>query len=161
MAGFGVSIDWLVGRAIIIATEAHLGQRDKVGELYIFHALRVMMKGKTYQEKILGVLHDVVEDTAVTLEMIDDQFPSEITAALDAISHRDHEPNVDYLTRVCANSLAKIVKGYDLDDNSDPVRMAGLDEETRNRLKNKHMMSYDYLGGRREFPKGTFSGGSE
>lgn len=156
----GASIDWLVGRAVVIATEAHMGQRDKVGELYIFHALRVMMKGKTYQEKMLGVLHDVVEDTVVTLEMIDEQFPPEITLALDAISHRDHEPNVEYLARVCANPLAKIVKRYDLDDNSDPIRMAGLDEETRIRLEAKHMMSYDFLDGRREFPKGAFSGGN-
>ena len=53
----------ILGRAIEIATEAHRGQLDKTGEEYIGHPLRVMAMGKTENEKIAGVLHDVVEDS--------------------------------------------------------------------------------------------------
>ena len=58
-------------RAIEIATEAHKGQFDKSGKDYIGHSLRVMEMGQTEEEKIVGVLHDVVEDTAWTFEALE------------------------------------------------------------------------------------------
>ena len=70
-------------RAIEIATEAHKGQFDKSGKDYIEHPLRVMEMGRSEQEKIAGVLHDVVEDTDWTFEMLAAEgFSEEIIAAL-------------------------------------------------------------------------------
>ena len=57
-------------RAIEIATDAHRGQLDKAGNDYIGHPLRVMAMGQTMEEKIVGVLHDVVEDSAWTFEQL-------------------------------------------------------------------------------------------
>ena len=72
-------------RAIEIATEAHRGQVDKAGNDYIQHPLRVMEAGKTTNEKIVGVLHDVVEDTDWSFELLAEEgfslvvFPASIT----------------------------------------------------------------------------------
>jgi len=55
-------------RAIHIASEAHKNQKDKVGKPYITHVMRVMERCKSDDEKIVAVLHDVVEDTEITLD---------------------------------------------------------------------------------------------
>lgn len=80
-------------RAIEIATEAHRGQRDKAGNDYIGHPLRVMAAGKTPEEKIVGVLHDVVEDSNWTLEgLAAEGFAPEIIEALRCLTHAEEEP---------------------------------------------------------------------
>lgn len=80
-------------RAIEIATEAHRGQRDKAGNDYIGHPLRVMAAGKTPEEKIVGVLHDVVEDSDWTLEeLAAEGFAPEIIEALRCLTHAEEEP---------------------------------------------------------------------
>ena len=58
-------------KAIEIAAKAHEGQFDKSGKDYIGHPLRVMEMGRTEEEKIVGVLHDVVEDTPWTFEALE------------------------------------------------------------------------------------------
>lgn len=60
----------MLEKAIIIATTAHLGQVDKAGDPYVLHPIRVMLLGKTGNEKICGILHDVVEDTDITLRTL-------------------------------------------------------------------------------------------
>lgn len=82
-------------RAIEIATEAHKGQVDKSGKEYIGHPLRVMEMGKTEEEKIVGVLHDVVEDTDWTFERLAEEgFSDEVIAALKCVTAtRQEHPN--------------------------------------------------------------------
>lgn len=63
----------LLEKAIEIAVKAHKGQKDKAGEPYILHCLSVMLKGKTEDEKIVGVLHDAVEDTKITIEFLKEE----------------------------------------------------------------------------------------
>ena len=68
-------------RAIEIATEAHKGQLDKAGRDYVGHSLRVMEMGKTEEDKIVGVLHDVIEDTDWTFEKLAEEgFSDEVLA---------------------------------------------------------------------------------
>ena len=74
-------------RAIEIATEAHCGQLDKAGCEYITHPLRVMAAGKTIEEKIVGVLHDVVEDSDWTVEQLESEgFSVEVIEALRCVT---------------------------------------------------------------------------
>ena len=74
-------------RAVEIAREAHRGQLDKSGEEYIGHPLRVMAAGATLEEKIVGVLHDVVEDSSWTLGMLSDEgFSQEVIDALRCLT---------------------------------------------------------------------------
>jgi len=122
--------------AIAIATQSHTHQTDKAGKPYIDHPLRVMQAGHTLPEKIVGVLHDAVEDSALTLaELTEAGFPEEILAAIDAMTKRQHEPYEDYLSRVMANSTALRVKIADMTDNMDIRRIAHPTEKDWARLR--------------------------
>lgn len=91
-------------RAIEIATEAHKGQFDKAGNDYIGHPLRVMEMGKTEEEKIVGVLHDVVEDTDWTFEALAAEgFSEKVIAALRCVTKVSENENYDdFIERVIA-----------------------------------------------------------
>lgn len=121
----------IVIRAMDLATTAHEGQVDKCGDPYITHVSEVAMivlKDWNYRrpsiQKIAAVawLHDVVEDTEVTMEDIVLQFPREVIDAVEAITHRINEPYWDYINRVKVNSIATNVKIADLKHNMDPDR---------------------------------------
>ena len=135
----------LLERAILLAAEAHRGQRDKGGLPYILHPLAVMGKVDTLEAKAVAVLHDVVEDTAVTLQSLAELFPPDIVAAVDAISKYDNETNREYWSRVKANPLALTVKLADIGHNTSPTRMAALGEEEREYLKGKYERALAFL----------------
>ena len=127
-----------IGRAFEIALKAHQGQTDKAGMAYIGHVARVAAGVAKDQEIIVALLHDVIEDCEVSLADLEEDFPPEIVAAVNAITKRDGEDPDDYYTRVKANSLATQVKLSDLGDNGHPARLALLDDETRARLMTKY-----------------------
>lgn len=135
-------------RAIEIATEAHRGQLDKAGNDYINHPLRVMAAGKTPEEKITGVLHDIVEDTDWTLEMLAAEgFSNEIIEALRCVTKlSDSEPYDKFIARVKTNPLAVAVKLNDLSDNMDIRRLPYLSDKDVKRLK-KYLKAYKQLTG--------------
>lgn len=115
----------LLQRAIEIATKMHDGQLDKAGEPYITHPISVMNQVETVAEKIVAVLHDVIEDTPLTLaDLKREGFPDEILAAIDAISKRAGESTESYLARVMSNRLALRVKIADITDNMRLERIA-------------------------------------
>lgn len=135
-------------RAIEIATEAHKGQFDKAGNEYIGHPLRVMEMGKTEEEKIVGVLHDVVEDTDWTFEKLEAEgFAPEIIAALKCVTKLSENENYDaFIERVRKNPLATAVKINDLTDNMDIRRLPYLSDKDVKRLK-KYLKAYKKLIG--------------
>ena len=135
-------------RAIEIATEAHKGQFDKSGKDYIGHPLRVMEMGKNEEERIVGVLHDVVEDTPWTFEMLEAEgFPPEIIAALKCVTKISENENYDdFIERVKKNPLAVAVKINDLTDNMDIRRLPYLSDKDVKRLK-KYLKAYKKLIG--------------
>lgn len=101
----------LLGLAIRLATEKHEGQFDKANEPYILHPLRVMLAQTRQAERIVGVLHDVVEKSDVTLDdLVEMGFPAEIVSAVDAMTRRENEDYFDFVRRSGANQLAKPVK---------------------------------------------------
>ena len=127
-------------RAIEIATEAHRGQFDKAGNNYIGHPLRVMSAGKTLNEKIVGVLHDVVEDSGWTFEQLSNEgFSDDIIAALRCVTKlSEDEPYDEFIERVMKNDLAIAVKINDLSDNMDIRRLKELTEKDFQRLQKYH-----------------------
>ena len=135
-------------RAIEIATEAHKGQYDKAGNDYIGHPLRVMEMGKTENEKIVGVLHDVVEDTDWTFEALAAEgFSEEVIAALRCVTKLSENENYDdFIERVKKNPLAVAVKINDLSDNMDIRRLPYLSDKDVKRLK-KYLKAYKRLVG--------------
>ena len=135
-------------RAIEIATEAHRGQFDKAGNDYIGHPLRAMAAGKTTEEKIVGVLHDVVEDTDWTFERLAvEGFSGEIIEALRCVTKlSENEPYDKFIARVKENPLAVAVKLNDLSDNMDIRRLPYILDKDVKRLK-KYLKSYKQLTG--------------
>ena len=137
-----------LNRAIEIATEAHKGQFDKSGKDYIGHPLRVMEMGKNEEERIVGVLHDVIEDTPWSFEMLEAEgFSSEIIAALKCVTKISENENYDdFIERVKKNPLAVAVKINDLTDNMDIRRLPYLSDKDVKRLK-KYLKAYKKLIG--------------
>ena len=109
--------------ARLLAERQHQGQVDKSGKPYILHPTRVAGRMKTPEEEVVGWLHDVVEDTGLSLAEIEQQFGPETADAVDAISRRKGEPWEDYLARVKDNRIARSVKISDLIDNSNLSRL--------------------------------------
>ena len=135
-------------RAIQIATEAHRGQFDKAGREYIGHPIRVMEMGRTEDEKIVGVLHDVIEDTDWTFERLEAEgFSQEVINALRCVTKTSENENYDdFIDRVKKNPLAIAVKINDLTDNMDIRRLPYLSDKDVKRLK-KYLKAYKRLTG--------------
>ncbi|MDB6066855.1 MAG: metal dependent phosphohydrolase [Pedosphaera sp.] len=129
----------LLERAIEIAVRAHHGQRDKSGAPYILHPLRMMLRVKRPEEKMVAVLHDVVEDSDWTLAMLRKEgFPKAVLAAVDHLTRRETESYEAFVSRAIRNPLAKQIKIRDLEDNLNPLRHKILDEKAVAKLKRNH-----------------------
>ena len=116
--------------ALDIATAAHAGQFDKGGKPYIDHPKKIAQEFKDTTMYIVALLHDVVEDTGITLkELRGYGFSGAVCAAIDAITKRQSENYNDYLNRVKENNIARAVKIVDLKHNSDLSRIT---EPTKN-----------------------------
>jgi len=108
----------LLDKAIVIAVESHSGQINNLGDPYILHPLRMMLKANTLDEKIIAILHDVIEKTETDLQYLRNAgFSDKIIVAVDALSKRTGESYDKYITRVGKNQLAKTIKVLDLKDN--------------------------------------------
>lgn len=135
-------------RAIEIAVEAHRGQVDKAGCEYVEHPLRVMASGRTLEEKIVGVLHDVVEDSDWTFARLEAEgFSADVIDALRCVTKlSDSEPYDKFIARIKKNPLAVAVKLNDLADNMDIRRLPYISEKEVKRLK-KYLKAYKQLTG--------------
>ncbi|MFB2838644.1 GTP pyrophosphokinase [Floridanema evergladense] len=126
----------LLDKAIALAQTAHANQFDKAGAPYIGHPLRVMNSLSSDTEKIVGVLHDIIEDSELTLEDLQNAgFTDEVLEAIQAITKKPHEHYQSYLNRVMGNALALRVKIADMLDNMDIKRIAEPTEKDWKRLK--------------------------
>ena len=137
-------------KAIKIAAEAHTGQVDKGGNPYILHPLRVMLSLGTEEERIVGVLHDVVEDCdGWTWEQLKDQGCSdEIIEALQSVSKTPREEAeyrslsedkklahyLEFIKRAKSNKIGRNVKAADINDNLDISRIDNMAERDLHRL---------------------------
>lgn len=111
-------------RAIEIAAGAHAGQFDKAGQPYILHPLRVMLRMTSAHERMAAVLHDVVEDTPVSLaQLVAEGFASEVVVAVDALTKRPGESRTDAARRAAADPVARQVKLADNAENMDLSRI--------------------------------------
>lgn len=132
-------------RAIAVAAKAHEGQHDKGGTAYILHPLRVMLRVHTTEQRIVAVLHDVLEDTSMSLaDLAREGFALKILAAVQALSRRDDESYEAFVARLGSDPLARVVKLADLADNSDLSRIAMPGPEDLARLQ-RYQQASAYL----------------
>jgi (p)ppGpp synthase/HD superfamily hydrolase len=108
-----------IERALQIAAKAHEGQKDKGGQPYILHPLRVMSRVEGETAQIVAILHDVVEDTTVTMDDLRAAgFSEKVLTGVQCVTHRQEEHYADYVVRCKNNALARQVKLADLEDNT-------------------------------------------
>jgi GTP diphosphokinase / guanosine-3',5'-bis(diphosphate) 3'-diphosphatase len=122
--------------AIALAAHAHAGQVDKAGQPYILHPLRVMLSVTGLNEQMAAVLHDVVEDTAMTLENLHDEgFSEEVIEAVATLTKSLGETRLAAAQRAVLNPIARRVKLADVTDNMDLSRIAEPTEKDYARLQ--------------------------
>ena len=128
----------LTRKAMKIAYDAHHGQVDKGGLPYIFHPLHLAEEMEDEVSCCAALLHDVAEDTSVTLEDLAKEFPSEVIAVLELLTHREDVPYFDYVRSVRANPIAVKIKLADIAHNSDQSRCPEMSEEHRRYFRHKY-----------------------
>lgn len=126
----------MLDKAIVIATNAHQGQIDKAGQPYILHPLRVMFSRTSETERICAVLHDVIEDTDITLDYLRNEgFSEDVLSALDALTRRNNESYDEFISRIVNNKIACYVKLADLCDNMNLSRIKNPSQKDNERIE--------------------------
>lgn len=131
----------LTNKAMKLAYTAHHGQTDTGGLPYIFHPFHLAEQMTDEITVCVALLHDVVEDTPVTLEELEKEFPKEVTEAVRLLTHEEGTDYFDYVRAIRENPVAKTVKLADLAHNSDETRLAGcafVSEEQIRRWREKY-----------------------
>lgn len=122
--------------AISIALEAHKGQKDKGGNPYILHPLAVMNRLETIEEKIVAVLHDVVEDTDVTLSQLRGYgFSEEIVEAVSLLTKSEEDSYEEFIEKTLENRISRSVKIADIKENMKIERIKQPTENDYKRLE--------------------------
>ena len=123
-------------RAIELAKQHHEGQTDKAGKPYIEHPLRVMNQVESEEEKIVAVLHDIVEDTDISLDDLRSEgFSEEVVSAVECLTKQDGENYDLYIERISFNPLAVKIKLADLEDNRDLTRLPEVTDKDLERIE--------------------------
>ena len=127
------------------ARKAHEGQVDKAGVPYIVHPVTVAGMVDTPEEKIVALLHDVVEDTPVSIEAVRNLFGDRIADAVSLLTHDKSVPYENYVKLIKGNELARKVKIADLKHNMDLRRIPNPKAEDMDRVVYKYIPAYVYL----------------
>jgi (p)ppGpp synthase/HD superfamily hydrolase len=129
-------VNELLERAIKLARKYHEGQFDKGGQTYIEHPLRVMNGVESVDEKVVAILHDVLEDCDVPKEkLIEEGIPYYLVEKLEILCKGKNEKYFDYIDRVKYDPLAIKVKLSDLKDNMNLERLREVTEKDIKRLE--------------------------
>ena len=138
----------LTRKAMQLAYTAHHGQTDQGGMPYIFHPYHVAEQMTDETSVCVALLHDVVEDTSVTIEELEKEFPTEVTDALRLLTHIKGTDYFEYVRSIRQNPIAKAVKLADIAHNSDETRLSGsldVSEEKKAYLKDKYVRAREIL----------------
>ncbi|MBR5290937.1 MAG: bifunctional (p)ppGpp synthetase/guanosine-3',5'-bis(diphosphate) 3'-pyrophosphohydrolase [Erysipelotrichaceae bacterium] len=125
----------LTKKAMKLCFEAHKEQKDKSGLPYVFHPFHLAEQMKDEHTTVVALLHDVVEDTEVTLDDLRKEFPADVVDAIALMTHDDNEDYMSYVARIKQNSIAKAVKIADLTHNSDTTRLDTVTDKDIQRVQ--------------------------
>jgi len=125
----------LIALAIETASRAHANQKDKAGMPYIDHPVRVAEQLVEDDLKIIAYLHDVVEDTDITLAELAEKFGADIAEDIEALTKRKNEPYADFIQRLAPRPRARKVKMADLRDNLNLSRLTVVEAEDLERVE--------------------------
>ena len=123
-------------KALKLSFEAHKDQIDKSGMPYVYPPFHLAEQMKDENTTIVALLHDVVEDTDITIDDIRKMgFNEEVCEALKLMTHDDNVPYIEYVKKLKSNPIAKTVKIADLKHNSDLTRLDTVDEKALKRVE--------------------------
>lgn len=129
----------LLDKAALICVSKHSDQRDKVGEAYFQHPMRVAMRCATAEQKMVALLHDVIEDCGVMAEdLLAEGFPQEVVDGILSVTKRPGESYEEFVERAKQNPLGRVVKLHDLEDNLNALRLDHFDADMAARY-NKYL----------------------
>ena len=135
----------MIDIALAIARKAHAGQVDKAGVDYIQHPLYVASQVKTEQEKAIALLHDVLEDSDITVaDLLAYGLSNKVVTAVQTLTKKKGQSYQDYLEKVKSNNLARVVKLADLKHNSDLSRLKSVTNTDYDRVE-KYKNAIRYL----------------
>ena len=130
--------------AATLSRFAHEGQRGKAGAPYYLHPLHVSEHVTTEDEKVVALLHDVLEDTTIKPETISDLFGDRVLAAVTALTRKQNESYEDFIARAAKDPIARVVKIADIKHNIDLNRLTEIKMEDRHRVE-KYRISLEFL----------------
>lgn len=135
----------LTRKAMIIAYNAHQNQFDKANVPYIYHPIHIAEQMDTELECIVALLHDVVEDTDITLNDLEKEFPQEVIDLLKILTHDKKIDYIEYIKKVKTNPIATKIKIADLKHNSDITRLENITTTDLKRIE-KYKKALEILG---------------
>ena len=123
-------------RALALCFEAHKDQLDKSGLPYVFHPFHLAEQMSNENTTVVALLHDVAEDTNITIEQLQAEgFGEQVIAALRLLTHDPCEPYLSYVARIAQDPVARAVKLADLRHNSDLTRLDTIDDRALARVE--------------------------
>ena len=126
----------LTKKAMQVCFDAHKEQKDKSGLPYVHHPFHLAEQMTDEVTTVVALLHDVAEDTSVTLaELAEQGFGDEVMQALTLLTHDPAVPYPDYVAAIKKNPIATAVKLADLRHNSDATRLDTVTDKDRERLE--------------------------
>jgi (p)ppGpp synthase/HD superfamily hydrolase len=129
----------IIEKSLEIALKAYSGQKDKAGQTYILHPLRLMAKMDTDEEMSVALLHDVIEDSDITAEdLLEQGVPEKVVSAVQCLTKVDGEDYDAFVERVLENKLASKIKKADIEDNINVLRLNSVTEKDLERIAKYH-----------------------
>lgn len=135
-----------VSKALFLCRKYHMFQCDKAGKSYAEHPIYIASQLNDAESKIVALLHDTLEDTTLLPEVIEREFGTKILEAVQAMTHQAGEEYFDYIKRISANPIARVVKIEDLKHNMDISRLKTVADNDRKRVE-KYCRALQLLGG--------------
>ena len=132
-------------KAMQLAEKYHSGQYDKNGAPYLFHVYDVACGVRTEDEICVAFLHDILEDTICSEEILKQHFPDRIVEAVKVMTHSKKDSYTEYISKVKLNPIARQVKLSDIRNNTREDRLLNLDDSTKVRLLNKYSKALKML----------------
>lgn len=140
-----------IDQALLLTASRFEGIVDEDGQPYMLHCLRVMLSFTDPRLQIVGLMHDIIEDTPTSLdELTQLGFGAEVVEAIGLLTRNSEISYADYIVRLKSNDIARQVKLADLRDNSDVRRSLYRASRPSQDLKQagRYMVSYQFLEGR-------------
>ena len=135
----------MIKKAILLMYSAHEGQTDKSGIPYVFHPYHLAEQMDDELSITAALLHDVVEDTDITIEDLGREFPEQVCNAVNLLTHRPGVDYMDYIEKLSEDPVARKVKMADLLHNSDLTRISSEPDKAALDRVERYRKAYEFL----------------